>query len=45
MAMPNFSTKKYYTAVYLSRQKIYEAQYRQQYFLLVGIDIDFVAKN
>ena len=37
--------KKYYPAVGLSTQKIDEAQYQQQDFLLVGTDIDFMVTN
>ena len=39
---PTKTTTKYYPDVYLSSQKIYEAQSQQQYFFLVGTDIDVV---
>ena len=52
MAMPNFyrvflweptkTTTKSYPYLGLSRQNIDEAQYWQQYFLLVGTDIALV---
>ena len=37
--------EKSYPTIGLSRQKVDEAQYQQQDFLLTGTDIDFVVIN
>ena len=42
---PTKTAKNIYPAVGLLRQKIYAAQYQQQYVLLVGTDIDFLVTN